>query len=111
MICRHTDPDRSQPRSFEWIRRLDAADVVAGFVEEEADDLLGFGVFAFAEVAEAEVAFGVEHVFGGPVAVGEVAPGLVVVVLDDEPAEVVPFGGFTHVVDALLEIEFGSVHS
>ena len=62
-------------------------------------------------MAEAEVARGVEDVFGGPVAVGEVVPGGVVVVLYDEPAEVVLFGGCAHFFDLLLVLEFGSVHS
>ena len=73
--------------------------------------MFGFGVFSFAEVAEAEVAVEIEHVFGGPVAVGEVAPSGVIVVLDDEPAEVAFFGGVAHLLDFLLVLEFGSVHS
>ena len=73
--------------------------------------MFGFGVFAFSEVAESEVACGVEDVFCGPVAVGEVSPGGVFVVLDDQPAEVVFFGGFADVFDVFFEIEFWGVHS
>lgn len=73
--------------------------------------MLGFGVFAFAEVAEAEVAVEVEHVFCGPVAVGEVSPGGVFVVLYDEPSDVVLFGGVCQTIDLFFVIEFGSVHS
>ena len=72
--------------------------------------MFGFGVFSFAEVAEAEVAVGVEHVFGGPVSVCEVAPGGVVVVLDDEPADVVLLGCFGQTIDLFFVIEFGGVH-
>ena len=62
-------------------------------------------------MAEAEIACGVEDVFCGPVAVGEVAPSGVVVVLDDEPADVVLFGGGAHFLDLLFVLEFGSVYS
>ena len=60
---------------------------------------------------EAEDVVGVEDVFGGPVSVVEVAPGGEVVVLDDEPAEVVLFGGFADVFDLLFEFELGGVNS
>ena len=104
-------PAAKTPRvSLQRIRRLDAADVVASFIQEEADYLFGFGVFAFAEVAEAEVAIKVEHVLGGPVSVCEVAPGGVVVVLDDEPADVVLFGRASQTVDFFFVLEFGGVH-
>ena len=76
-------PATYDENSLKQIRRLNPRNIVARFVQEESDYLLCFLVLAFAEVSEAEVAFGIEDVFGGPVAVFEVAPGGVVVVLDD----------------------------
>lgn len=60
---------------------------------------------------EAEVAIGIEDVFSGPIAVVEEAPGGVVVVLNDQPAEFVLFGSRTDFVDVLFKIELGSVYS
>lgn len=73
--------------------------------------MLGFGVFAFAEVLEAEVAVEVKHVLSGPVSVGEVSPSGVFVVLHDEPSDVVFFGCVGQTIDLFFVIEFGSVHS
>ncbi len=97
--------------SLQNVSRFDPRNIKPSFVKQEADNLLRLLILPFAEVAEAEVAFGIEDVFGGPVAVGEVAPGGIVVVLDHEPADVVLFDGGAKSFDPLLEIEFGSVHS
>ncbi len=67
------------------VRRLNPRNIIPGFGQKQSNYLLGLRVFSFAEVLEAEVVVGVEDVFGGPVAVVEVAPGGEVVVLDDEP--------------------------
>ena len=96
---------------LDLVGRLYPRNVVPSFGQQQPNHLLGFGVFSFTEVLEAEVALEVEDVFGGPVAVVEVAPGGEVVVLNDQPAEISLFGGVADLVDVFLEVELGSVNS
>ena len=62
-------------------------------------------------MSESEGAVGIDHVLGGPVSVVEAAPCCVVVVLDDQPLQVVLNGGVSDLFDVLLKLEFGGMYA
>ena len=62
-------------------------------------------------MTESEVAIRIDHVLGRPVAVVEAAPGGVVVVLDDQPLQVVLNCGVSDLFDVFLKLKFWCVYA
>ena len=73
--------------------------------------MLSLCVPSFPEMSKPEFAVRIDHVLGGPVAVVEAAPGGVVVVLDDQPLQVILNGGVFDLFDVFLKLEFWCVYA
>ena len=95
----------------EFEGRLYVRYIVACFSQQQADCLLSLRVLPLAEVTEPEIAAGIDDVLRWPIAVVEAAPCAVVVVLDDQPLQVVLNGGVADLFNVLLELELWGMNS
>src|SRR5690606_19504062 len=85
--------------------------VAASFAQQLLNRLLGSAIIAFSEMMMANLAFGINQIVSGPIAVFEGTPDPVIVVDCNRIADLEVNDSLSDIVDLLFERKFRGVHT